>query len=83
MTISQNANDPADAVERGEAIYRDNKDQLEAYYRGQYVAINILNGRFALGQSGLEAIDNAKKSCGSPFVGYLRGIGFVEFFGNV
>jgi hypothetical protein len=83
MTTSQVPDRPLDIVEQGESIYECHKQELEQLYRGQYVAINVLNGQLAIGQSSLEAIHEAKKTCGVPFAGYLRGIGFVEFFGNV
>jgi hypothetical protein len=73
----------ADIVSRGEAIYQQHKDELESSYRGQYVAINILDGKYAIAATGLEAIDKVRKICGDPFVGYLRGVGFVDYFGNV
>jgi hypothetical protein len=73
----------ADIVSRGEAIYQQLKDALEGSYSGQYVAINIVDGKYAIASSELEAIDKAKEACDDTFVGYLRGIGFVDFFGNV
>ena len=73
----------AEIVSRREAIYQQHKDELESCYRGQYVAINILDGKYAIASTGLEAIDKAKEKCDDSFVGYLRGIGFVDFFGNV
>jgi hypothetical protein len=73
----------ADIVSRGEAIYQQLKNELEGSYRGQYVAINIVDGKYAIASSELEAIDNAKEMCDDSFVGYLRGIGFVDFFGSV
>jgi hypothetical protein len=36
-----------------------------------------------IASSELEAIDKTKEMCRDSFVGYLRGIGFVGFFGNV
>jgi hypothetical protein len=73
----------ADIVSRGEAIYQQLKDELEGCYRGQCVAINIVDGKYAIASSELEAIDKAKEMCDDTFVGYLRGIAFVDFFGNV
>jgi hypothetical protein len=73
----------ADIVSRGEAIYQQLKNELEDSYRGQYVAINIVDGKYAIASSELEAIDKAKEMCDDSFVGYLRGIGFVDFFGSV
>ena len=83
MRKIQNFEIPDDIVERGEAIYKSHAQELEGLHRGQYVAINVFNGKFAIGNSSRDAIDNAKKICGVPFAGYLRGIGFVDFFGNV
>jgi hypothetical protein len=73
----------AEIVSRGETIYQQLKDELEASYRGQYVAINIVDGKYAIASSELEAIDKAKQMCDDSFVGYLRGIGFVDFFGSI
>ena len=73
----------ADITRLGEAIYKRHKDELEKAHRGQYVAINVLNGMYATAPTCLEAIDKAKEVCGKPFEGYVCGIGFVEFFGNV
>ena len=73
----------ADVVSRGDAIYQQLKEELEGSYRGQYVAINIVDGKYAIAPSELQAINKAKEMCDDSFVGYLRGIGFVDFFGRV
>src|SRR5882757_3059691 len=74
---------PSEIAERGEAIYQQHKGEFEGRYSGQYVAINVTDGRYAIGPTGLEAIDKARKMCDNLFVGYLRGGGFVESFGNI
>ena len=51
---------PSEVGRRGRAIYaRDLQDKLEAEHRDRYVAINVDNGQYALGDSVRGALAHA------------------------
>lgn len=53
---------PEIIAERGEKIYQEQlKDILEKDHQGAFVAIDVESGKYFLGQSPEEAIENAKK----------------------
>ena len=62
-------------VRRGQAIYdRDIRPQVEAEHRGEYLAVDIESGVYALGSNSLAAINNLR-SVKPDAVAYLVRVG--------
>jgi len=62
-------------AERGEGIYERIRSDVEAKYRGMFIAIDADSGDYSIAQSPLEAVDKAREKHPES-VFYVKRIGY-------
>jgi len=64
---------------KGQEIYDELKEGLESKYKGKYIAIEIESKHYEIGDTPLEAIDNAEKKYPNKLFHLIR-IGFPGLY---